>query len=185
MHTTPASLLERLRQPGEREAWDHFVELYTPLLFSWARRWGMSETDAADLIQEVFLLLLRKLPKFTYDRQGSFRRWLRTVVLNKRREIERRRHPQPAGDLARDLVAPDGQDEREEAEYRLHLTRHALARLRHEFPPSIWEVFEAHVIAGQAPAAVAAQRGISVASVYAAKSKVLQRLRVELAGLLD
>src|SRR5438874_1167415 len=83
MSTTPASLLERLRQPFEPEAWARFVSLYTPLIFSWARRVGLQEQDAADLVQEVFVTLLQVLPTFTYDRHRSFRRWLRTVTLNK------------------------------------------------------------------------------------------------------
>jgi len=91
MDTTPGSLLERLRQPGQPEAWRRFVQLYTPLLFHWARRLGLQEQDAADLIQDVFLVLARKLPDFTYDRRQSFRGWLRTVTLNKWRESARRR----------------------------------------------------------------------------------------------
>jgi RNA polymerase sigma-70 factor (ECF subfamily) len=89
---TPASLLERLRQPGDGAAWDWFARLYTPLLF-WARRTGLQETDDADLVQEVFALLVRKLPEFRYEPGGSFRGWLRTVLVNKWRELNRRRPP--------------------------------------------------------------------------------------------
>ena len=77
---TPASLLERLRQPGQDQAWARFVDLYTPLLFYWARRLGCQESEAADLVQEVLLLLVRKLPGFTYDQHKSFRGWLRTIA---------------------------------------------------------------------------------------------------------
>src|SRR5438552_1694044 len=66
MHTTSISLLERIRQPAEREAWGRFVELYTPLLYYWACRLGMQESDAADLVQDVFAVLVQKLPVFTY-----------------------------------------------------------------------------------------------------------------------
>src|SRR5438445_6391414 len=57
VYTTSTSLLGRLRQPGERQAWQRFTELYTPLLYYWARRLGMQPSDAADLVQEVFALL--------------------------------------------------------------------------------------------------------------------------------
>ena len=83
---TPASLLERLRQPADPAAWSRFVELYTPLLYGWARRVGLPEQDAADLVQDVFVQLVRKLPDFTYDRHKTFRGWLRAVTLNKWRE---------------------------------------------------------------------------------------------------
>src|SRR4051794_10624721 len=59
MLTTPVTLLERLRRPDDPEAWGRFVELYTPLLYAWARKTGLQESDAADLVQEVFTLLLR------------------------------------------------------------------------------------------------------------------------------
>src|SRR5262245_37397575 len=91
MNTTSASLLERLGQPAERElAWNRFVRLYTPLLYHWARRLELSSADAADLVQEVFALLLRQLPRFAYDARKSFRGWLRIVTLNRWRDLRRR-----------------------------------------------------------------------------------------------
>ena len=91
MNSTSSSLLERLRHPNADEAWDRFVRLYTPLLFHWARGVGLPRQDAADLVQDVLLLLVRKMPDFRYDRSRSFRAWLRTVTLNKWREQQRRR----------------------------------------------------------------------------------------------
>ena len=73
MHTTPPSLLEQLRRPDDQQAWKRFIDLYTPLLFYWARRVGLQDSDAADLVQEVFALLVRKLPEFTYDDKKGFR----------------------------------------------------------------------------------------------------------------
>src|ERR1700730_12188334 len=108
---TPASLLERLRRPGDAHAWARFVELYTPLLYDWARRAGLQQADAADLVQEVLVLLFQKLPEFTYDRQRSFRGWLRTVTLNKWREGRRRWQPATVEDKA--LAEVPGPDERE------------------------------------------------------------------------
>src|SRR5271167_1212996 len=94
MTETPATLLERLRQPFEPEAWARFVSLYTPVILSWGRRVGLQEHDAADLAQEVFVTLLQVLPTFSYDRHQSFRSWLRTVTLNKWRNTRKQReHP--------------------------------------------------------------------------------------------
>src|SRR5262245_43329498 len=73
MHTTPASLLDRLRRsPGEAQ-WERFVDIYTPLLFNWAHRIGLPPHDAADLVQDVFAILVGQLPTFQYDAQRSFR----------------------------------------------------------------------------------------------------------------
>ena len=71
---TSASLLERLRDPSDERAWGRFVELYTPLLFSWARKLGMQDADGADLVQDVLVQLLRTLPTFRYDRHQRFPR---------------------------------------------------------------------------------------------------------------
>lgn len=109
---TPVSLLERLRQPNQDHAWARFVELYAPLLYYWARRTGCQESDAADLVQELLTLLLRKLPEFEYDRQGTFRGWLRTVALNCWRNLHSRStrpREQNAADLAA-IPAPPADD---------------------------------------------------------------------------
>src|SRR5215510_6545321 len=94
MHSTPASLLDRLRTPTDLDAWQKFVRLYTPFLCHLAKRRGMQQSDAADLIQEVFAQLLKALPEFRYDSQRSFRAWLAVVVGNKWRELNRKRRPQ-------------------------------------------------------------------------------------------
>ena len=91
MNTTPVSLLERLRQPTDHQAWSRFVLLYTPLLHFWVRSTGFTPTDADDLVQEVFASLLLKMPEFRYEKDKSFRGWLRTLAVNKWREINRRK----------------------------------------------------------------------------------------------
>jgi RNA polymerase sigma-70 factor (ECF subfamily) len=96
MDTTDISLLERLKLPVDQKAWARFVDLYTPLIYSWARRAGLQESDAADLVQEVFAQLLQKMPGFNYDRQKSFRAWLRTITLNKWRDRCRRLAARPS-----------------------------------------------------------------------------------------
>src|SRR5690349_19408548 len=90
MEKTPVSLLDRLRQPSDHEAWQRFVALYTPLLYFWACRMGAKAQDAADLVQEVFTAVLTAMPSFRLEPGRSFRAWLRTVALNKWRDHLRR-----------------------------------------------------------------------------------------------
>jgi RNA polymerase sigma-70 factor (ECF subfamily) len=186
MNTTPASLLERLRGPTEQVAWERFVQLYTPLLCRWARRLGFQGQDEADLVQDVFALLVRKMPEFRYDPHRRFRGWLWTVTLNKARERYRQPAPRQAADgvLAEVPARPDD-DGLDEAEYREYLVRRALELMQAEFQPTTWKAFWECVTAARPAAEVAAELGISVDSVYAAKSRVLRRLRRELEGLLD
>src|SRR5436190_18016074 len=96
MHTTPISLLERLRHSPAPESWRRFADLYTPLLYFWARRLGLQDADAADLVQDLLVKLIRTLPAFNYDRSRSFRGWLRTVLLNHYRTCARRAVPTTA-----------------------------------------------------------------------------------------
>jgi RNA polymerase sigma-70 factor (ECF subfamily) len=184
---TPASLLERLRQPEQEQAWERFVELYTPLLYYWAQRATGRDREAADLVQEVLTLLVRKLPEFSYDRNRTFRGWLRTVAHNCWRNLRRRAEvPREPGapDLA-ELPAPESDEPFWEVEYRQRLVGRALELMRAEFQPATWQACWRCVVEGQAPAEVARELGISVGAVYMAKSRVLSRLRKELEGLVE
>jgi RNA polymerase sigma-70 factor (ECF subfamily) len=186
MFTTSVSLLQRLRTPAANDAWDRFVKLYTPLLYYWVRRLGVQEPDAADLVQDVLTTLVQKLPEFSYDPSKSFRGWLRTVTLNRWRNLQRRR---PVASLGSDdqVIADrsaEEMDSLEESEYREYLVGRALGLMQAEFEPATWKMFWEHVVAGRSPAEVAALMGVRVDSVYAAKSRILRRLREELTGLL-
>ncbi len=184
---TPASLLERLRQPAPEPAWTRFVQLYTPLLLHWARRLGLRDSDASDLVQDVLTQFVRKLPQFSYDPQKSFRAWLRTVTLNcwrnrlRRAQLPREPNPPDVGDLP----GPDGSDVLGEAEYRQWLVGRALELMQAEFQPSTWKACWECIVNDRPAAEVATELGISVGAVYMAKSRVLSRLRQELTGLLD
>ncbi len=188
MHTTSISLLERLRRSSQQEDWKRFVDLYTPLLFSWARGAGLKDPDAADLVQDVLTLLVQKLPEFHYDQHKSFRSWLLTLTLNKWRDLLRRRavRPREVNNVSMSgLAAPDSVTLFEETEYRQQLVVRALQVMKTEFRPTTWQACWEHAVSGRSAAEVAAELGISEGAVYAAKSRVLSRLRQELEGLLD
>lgn len=187
MDRTSASLLEELRQAPDQQTWGRFVKLYTPLLFFWARKLGLHEADAADLVQDVFTILVRKMPEFYYDQQKSFRKWLRTILMNKwRNSLRRAANARQGGPEGLSAVAdPQDPDEVIEAEYRQHLLNNALELMRSEFPIKTWKACWEHVVMGRPAAEVAAELGIVPGAVYVAKSRVLSRVRQELAGLLD
>jgi RNA polymerase sigma-70 factor (ECF subfamily) len=186
MNTTPVSLLEQLRRSRDEAAWTRFVRLYSPLLFGWARQAGLDEDAAGDLVQDVFVVLLRELPRFEYNPAHSFRAWLKTVVLNRWRNQRKRQGQAPAhgGDaFLADVPAPDD-SLFEEQEHRRQLLRSALELLRDEFQAATWKAFHEHGMNGRPAAEVAAELAMTVGSVYAAKCRVLGRLREHLRGLL-
>jgi RNA polymerase sigma-70 factor (ECF subfamily) len=186
MDRTPVSLLTRLQQPADTEAWPRFARLYTPLLRHWARRCGLSDADAADLVQEVFLILLDKLPMFTFRPGQRFRGWLWTIVANKCRDFHRRQAARPdAVVVGLDGLAADPGLPPDEEEYRRHLIAAALHLVQAEFSPAMWQACWQHVVEGRSAREIADSLGIVPATVYVAKARVLARLRQELAGLLD
>lgn len=187
MDATPASLLERVRRPGSEPAWTEFVDLYTPVLYAWARRLGLAAADAADLVQDVFTLLVQKLPEFAYDRNKSFRGWLKTILLNKWRDRRRREAVGPhtvAGDHLNE-VPDESIDSFGELEYRQVLVARAMRLMQTDFQPATWKACWELAVAGRPAEEIAMELRITVNAVYVAKSKVLRRLRQELRGLLD
>lgn len=184
MDSTSASLLQRVKRANEAEAWDRLVQLYAPLLYGWARRLGLQDSDAADLVQDVFVVLVRKLPEFEYEPGKSFRGWLRTVMVNKWRD-----RPPALRSLADagDILLVDGEDGRadeEEAAYRRYVIGRTLQLIEPEFSSSAWQAFTAYAIHDRPVADVAFQLGISPNMIYLAKSRVVARLRRELDGLI-
>jgi RNA polymerase sigma-70 factor (ECF subfamily) len=182
-----SSLLLRLCRPGEQGAWRRFIDLYTPLLYYWACRMGLPARDAADLVQDVFVTLVQKLPQFRYDPGKSFRSWLRTVAENCWRDALRKRAalPHHAGAALDDAAVPDGAAALWEAEYRQHLLGRAVHLMRTDFEEETWKACWALVVEGKSGADAAAELGLTVEAVYAAKARVLRRLRQELDGLMD
>lgn len=188
MPSTSPSLLQRLREPGAGPDWDRFVTIYSPLLFSWARQVGLRDAEAADLVQDVFVVLVSALPHFEYDAGKGFRKWLRTIVLNKWREGLRRRAAAPAvvAEPALDeLPAPPGDEPFWEVEYRRQVTHRLLETIRGDFEPTTWQACWATLVEGRPAAEVARALHLSVGAVRAAKFRVLCRLREEARGLLD
>jgi RNA polymerase sigma-70 factor (ECF subfamily) len=180
-------LLERLRQADDREAWDRFVALYTPLFYHWARRLGLQQSDAADLVQDVFAVLVRRLPHFRYQAGKRFRGWLWTVLVNKWKRARKRQAAGPTTAEALLDTLPSAEDGGgfEEAEYRQYLIGRALRLMQADFQPVTWKACWEYAVVGRPAAEVAAELGVSVNAVHLAKSRVLRRLRQELVGLLD
>lgn len=188
MHTTSGSLLVRLRQHEAHEAWARFTQLYTPLLFYWARRVGLSSHDADDFVQDVLVLLLDKVGQFEHRGTGSFRAWLRTVAVNKARERFRRAAPATIGSgdaSVSDLAAAAEADPFWEVEYRQHLMTRALSVMQSEFEPATWQACWQRIVEDRPAKEVAANIGLSEGAVYVYTGRVLRRLREELGDLLD
>lgn len=183
MQTTSASLLVHLQQADDPSAWGRFVHIYSPLLYAWAGHMGLQHADALDLVQEVFTILVQKLPEFSYDRDKGFRNWLFRVTRNKFLEKARRR-PLPVDSCTRpETLAAPSEDRVDEADFQSYLLRQVLPTMRELFQPSTWQAFWEHVVEGRPAPEVASRLGVTVNAVFKAKARVLARLHQELADL--
>ena len=181
--STSASLLDRLKERDDAAAWERFVTLYTPLLYHWLRGSGLNEHDAADLVQDIFAKLVVQLPNFDYQRSQSFHGWLRTVALNCRRDLQKRRTPLTVGEGDTEAFVPDPLEKFIEREYRDKLAIRAMHILKADFKPQTWQAVWDLVVEGKPAAEVAQAAGMTIEAVYAAKCRVLARLRQELQGM--
>ena len=191
---TSGTLLLRLRQLDDREAWGEFVEQYTPRIFAWCRRYRLQDSDAADVTQEVLGKLVKAIRTFDYDvSRGSFRGWLKTVTNNAVRDfLEDLARPgrgsgdtQVGGMLAA-LQAPDAIKEltaslEEEAEREV--LREAEARVQMRVQPNTWEAYRLTALKNVSASDAATELGMPVSEVYVAKSRVLKLLREEVTRL--
>ncbi len=188
MDSTSYNLLSRLRDPNAESAWEHFIEIYTPLIYCWARKRGLSVVDAGDLVQDVLLTLIQRIQDFDPNGDGRFRSWLRTITINRTIDFyrQRQRRAEVADLTASGIVTSDATDEFwDDAEYLRHLVSRELELLRSAFEPLTWSAAHAQLIDGRSAREVAHSMGMSVNAAYVAKSRVLGRLRDELQGLLE
>lgn len=193
MSVTSATLLERLRDARDADAWGRLVELYTPLIRGWAERLNVRGADADDLVQEVMAVVVRRFPEFVHpEKPGAFRGWLRAIAANCARTMwkSRKVHPNAPGGtdfgsyLARLEDPTDDFARAWEREHDLHVTRRLLDRIKGDFEERTWKIFARFVLDGLSAEAVAAETGTTPNAVYIAKSRVLSRLRQEAGGLL-
>lgn len=185
---TRASLLMRIRDPHDARAWSEFVQLYAPLLHSYAMKNRLQDADAADLAQDTLRLVLRAAPEFVYEpTRGSFRGWLFTIARNEIRKFVTRKASRQRGtgdSEVRDMLAEHPEDDPSEGEwdkeYQLHLFHWAARRVQAEYREATWQAFWRTVVGGEEIEAVARDLGQSLGAVYIARSRVTARIRQEI-----
>src|SRR5215831_3560736 len=194
MSETSFSLLERLRERPDGDAWRRLLDLYTPLLRAWLGQHAVQPADADDLVQEVLTVVIRELPRFEHSRRaGAFRSWLRSILVHRLRDFWRARQHRPSatGDSAvlrhlEELAdSTSGLSRRWDEEHDRHVVRRLLELIEPEVTPSTWQAFCRVALEGKDEETVAAELGLSVNAVFIAKSRVLARLRREAEGLID
>ena len=191
---TSVSLLERLAGAPTDDDWRRLDDLYRPLLRAWMARAGVPASDIDDLVQDVLLVVVRKIAGFEWRGQGAFRAWLRTILAHQLRDYFRglKYRPTATGDsdirrILEELESNDSALSRLwDREHDEHVVASLMERVRVQgnFAAVTWQAFLRHVQEGEPALQVAEALGLSVNSVLLAKSRVLKRLRQELDGLV-
>jgi RNA polymerase sigma-70 factor (ECF subfamily) len=189
--TTRLTLLIRLRDNRDKQAWSDFVDLYSPVVYGFARRQGLQDADAADLVQEVLRSVTRSVAK--YDQQkGRFRNWLMALVRHRLSDFwaARGREVAGSGDTGvlkhlEQIASQETAEQLWEQEYQQTVFRLAIARIRGGYEHSTWQAFWQTHVEGKTTREVAQSLGMSEGAVYIAKSRVLARLKQQVQAFED
>lgn len=180
---TRQSLLARVGKT-DPEAWREFVEIYQPVIYRTARYMGLQDADAQDVTQQVLLSVAKALHERSHDpRLARFRTWLSTVTRNAALNAIRLRRPdRGTGDSAMQQQLNElreGSTDKQilEREYHKELFRVAANRIEAEFAPDTWQAFWRTTVQHEPIDAVAHSLGKQAGSIYAARSRVIKRLR--------
>jgi RNA polymerase sigma-70 factor (ECF subfamily) len=188
---TQPSLLVRLKDARDREAWERFVDLYAPLVYAFVRKRGLQDADAADLTQDVLRQVASAAKSLIYDpRRGSFRSWLFTVVRNRLtdhwRSAARREVGSGDSDQWRRMseqLATESDSAEWDAAYERQLLEYAARQVRADFSEATWSAFWQTAVEGREGRAIAEELGLSVAAVYLARGRVMNRLKEQVRWL--
>jgi RNA polymerase sigma-70 factor, ECF subfamily len=181
---TRYSLLIRLQNSEDQSAWSDFTQMYEPTVYRLARHHGLQHADALDLVQEVMLAVAGAVNNWQADRErGRFSTWLYRVAKNQALNVITRgaRHRARGGGMS-DLFEFQIADETETAtffdiEYRREVFHLAAESVRKEVQSSSWHAFWATSVDGQSITDVAQELRMTAGAVYAARSRVMARLR--------
>ena len=192
--TTSLSLLDRAIKSEGDASREELLYLYTPLLQRWLGRYNVGAADADDLVQEVLMVVVKELPAFRHNqRTGAFRSWLRRILVHRVRAHWRSRDQRPGApggsEFAQQLQELEddssGVSQLWNREHDEAVIKQLVEAVKPQFEHKTWTAFRRQVILGDKADQVARELGLSVASVYMAKSRVLSALRRESQCLVD
>ena len=184
---TNHSLIARVKNLADGASWVEFLEIYQPVVFRMARRRGLQDADAQDVIQQVFLSISRSIDGWTAgDDKPPFRAWLATIARNAiTKSLTRRPRDVATGSTSMMEVLdaqldPEATTAEIQAEARREIVRWAAEQIRDEFSAGIWTAFWQTAIEGIPIADVARATGRSPGSIYVARYRVAARLKEQI-----
>lgn len=205
---TRTSLLSRLKNWDDQESWKEFFDTYWKMLYSVARRAGLREAEAQDVVQEAIVGVAKKMPNFHYDPAlGSFKSWLMLIIRRRIIDYFRKRgkaaprsasgsDPAPSpfrGDAAsatrtgtmERIPDPDGEQIHRiyEEEWKHHIFEAALERIKQQVDYEEFQVFDCYAMKGWPPEQVAKTLNVTMSFVYNAKYRLTKLIKEEVQRL--
>ena len=181
-----------LARTGDTEAWNRLVNVYGPLVYQQCKRKNLSDDDAAEVAQDVFLALHGGLKKFRKERpEDSFIHWLRRVTSFKIADRIRLLVGQANAFGGTDAqVMIEQQPEEIEAEWQPDMVRQeafsrAIDLMKTDFQESTWRAFWITVVEGKTTQEACEILSMKPGAIRNARSKVRKRLVQELGDVLD
>lgn len=183
---TRNSLIARLPNADDAQAWGQFTEIYQPLVFRLALSKGFQDSDAREIVQEVMIAVSQAVNRFEPDPQrGRFRDWLFRIARNLMIKFLTRRKYQPLGNggsniselLSQQVEVAPAESAFFDLEYRREVFRWAAQEVSKQMKPANWRAFWLTSVENLSAAQAAEELGMSVGAVYVARSRALSRLR--------
>ena len=193
---TRRSLVDRLVNWDDRKHWQEFFDSYWKLIYSVARKSGLTDAEAQEVVQETVITVAKNIAKLKYDPAvGSFKGWLLQITRWRIADQFRKREPgnakslRNAGDRMTATIEriPDSQavdlDAVWEAEWKDNLFQAAIARVKKKVDPKQFQIFDCYVRKEWSAQKVAEQLRVSVGQVYLARHRVAAVLKKEIKAL--
>jgi RNA polymerase sigma-70 factor (ECF subfamily) len=190
---TRATLLLRLRDQGDGDAWSEFLRDYGPMLYRFVRSRGLQDADASDLVQDVLRSVGMAIGRLEYQKEkGGFRAWLFTITRNKLSTFfaKRKRIGPTANDTAQFELLNQAADQRSELddqweqEHQKQLMATAVDNMKPQIELKTWAAFQMTAIDGRSAADAGKQLDMKAGAVYVARSRVTAKLRAEVERLI-
>lgn len=197
MIPTRATLIQRLKNWQDQSSWQDFFDTYWKLIFSIARKGGLTEAEAQDVVQETMVSVARHMPSFKYDPSvGSFKAWLLNLTRWRMTDQLRKRGPiatfpgsneetSTSSYLMDKMVDPASHtlDQMWDSEWEKNLLNAAISKVKRRLDPQKYQIFDFYVNKEWPAEKVAESFGISVDQVYLAKHRITEMIREEVKRL--
>jgi RNA polymerase sigma-70 factor (ECF subfamily) len=188
---THHSLLSRLKIGEDQRGWKEFFDRYWRLIYGFARKSGMSDADAQDIVQEVMLSVFKSLPEYQRQAGSSFKGWLLTIVRRRMADHWRARLPKeqktvPIEDRISSLGQEDAAlDKLWQEEWENRLFEAAAQRVQQRMGARNYLIFDLLVRKRTPLRTVCQNLGVNAAQAYLAKHRVGKMMKQEVARLKD